>query len=49
MRFISYLFLLLIPVIGQSQEKDPVLFTVSGKEVRVSEFEYIYSKNNKEI
>lgn len=46
MRFISYLFLLLIPVIGQSQEKDPVLFTVSGKEVRVSEFEYIYSKNN---
>ena len=29
-----------------SAQDDPVLFTVDGNEIRISEFEYIYSKNN---
>lgn len=40
-----YIVYLLLPLTMVSQE-DPVLFTVDGDEVRLSEFEYIYSKNN---
>ena len=29
-----------------SQDQDPVLFTIDGKPVHVSEFTYIYDKNN---
>lgn len=29
-----------------AQNSDPVLFTVAGKPVNVSEFNYIYSKTN---
>ena len=28
--------------------KDPVLMTVNGKDVKLSEFEYLYQKNNKQ-
>jgi len=30
----------------QAETEDPVLFTINGKEVRVSEFTYIYNKTN---
>ncbi len=29
-------------------EKDPVLMTINGKDVKLSEFEYLYNKNNKQ-
>jgi peptidyl-prolyl cis-trans isomerase SurA len=38
---------LLAPVIN-AQKADPVLFTVEGKPVHLSEFNYIYNKNNGE-
>ena len=41
--FISSFFFLLNSSIGQN---DPVLFSVNGSDVKVSEFDYIYNKNN---
>ncbi|MDE7467865.1 MAG: hypothetical protein K2M61_05875, partial [Muribaculaceae bacterium] len=29
-----------------AQISDPVLMTINGKDVRLSEFEYLYNKNN---
>ena len=40
--------MLSISLNAQNKEADPVLFTVSGKPVHVSEFKYIYSKTNGE-
>lgn len=31
-----------------AQQNDPVIMTVNGNDVRKSEFEYIYNKNNGE-
>ena len=28
--------------------KDPVLMTINGNEIKLSEFEYLYNKNNKQ-
>ncbi|MEM6378663.1 MAG: peptidylprolyl isomerase, partial [Bacteroidota bacterium] len=39
-------FLLLSCVVLTAQKKDPVLFSVNGTPVKVSEFDYIYSKTN---
>ena len=41
-------FLLLLPVMLTGQENDPVLFSVNDQEIRVSEFNYIYTKNNQD-
>lgn len=34
------------PAAGKKKTKDPVLMTVAGKQVPLSEFEYLYKKNN---
>lgn len=41
---ISFIFVLIFGLFGQ--DSDPVLFTVEGKPVHLSEFNYIYNKNN---
>ncbi|MBP3590579.1 MAG: peptidylprolyl isomerase, partial [Muribaculaceae bacterium] len=33
-------------VCSSAADKDPVLMTVAGKDVRLSEFKYLYNKNN---
>ena len=38
---------LLIGTHTNAQKKDPVLMTVAGEAVTVSEFEAVYKKNNK--
>ena len=46
MRFILISFLLLPLFLFGQQGQDPILFSVEGNPVHVSEFEYIYNKNN---
>ncbi len=46
MRLICLLFCFVCSQSLFSQDKDPVLFTVGNDEVNVSEFKYIYEKNN---
>jgi len=41
-----FLFAMTIALQAQKTADDPVLFTVDGEPVRVSEFEYIYTKTN---
>ena len=45
--YLTIFFATLFQFCAQAQMgKDPVLFTVNGDEVRVSEFQYIYEKTN---
>jgi peptidyl-prolyl cis-trans isomerase SurA len=41
-------FMLLLSAASMGQKEDPVLFTVQSLPVRVSEFQYIYNKNNQD-
>ena len=43
-----FFLLVMISVSVTAQTNDPVIMTVNGNDVRKSEFEYIYSKNNNE-
>ncbi|MCB0633061.1 MAG: peptidylprolyl isomerase, partial [Lewinella sp.] len=50
-RFLAILFFLFsfgLLINAQNKEKDAVLFTVAGTPVTVSEFDYIYSKTNRD-
>jgi Parvulin-like peptidyl-prolyl isomerase len=40
--------LFFFPVLIFAQDNDPVIMSVNGKDVKKSEFEYIYNKNNSE-
>ncbi len=46
MRSIYLLFFLILAFTSIAQVNDPVLFSVAGQAVKVSEFDYIYNKNN---
>ena len=39
---------LLVPALVLSQESDPTIMTINGKEIKKSEFEYIYNKNKQQ-
>ena len=40
--------LLGVVVLAFAKEKDPVLMTINGKQIKLSEFEYLYHKNNQQ-
>jgi peptidyl-prolyl cis-trans isomerase SurA len=40
--------LLGIAILALAKNEDPVLMTINGKDVRLSEFEYLYNKNNQQ-
>lgn len=40
--------LLGVVVLAFAKEKDPVLMTINGKPIKLSEFEYLYHKNNQQ-
>ena len=44
-----FLLLMLLPAFSFAQVDDPVLMTVNGKEVKRSEFEYAFNKNNNNL
>lgn len=44
-----FLFMLLFSVSAYAQVDDPVLLTVDGKEIKRSEFEYAFNKNNSNL
>lgn len=47
-KYLLSLLLVLLSVSVMAQSTDPVLMTINGKEIKKSEFDYIYNKNNAE-
>lgn len=43
---VALVFPTLLPLFSQGGENDPVLLRINGREITISEFEYVYTKNN---
>ena len=46
--YLSFVLLVSSIIVAMAQNNDPIVMKINGKDIKKSEFEYIYSKNNNE-